>query len=64
MNDRYFDGRKVSCFYWDGKVDYKREANKESEEEQLKRLEDFSEWIEKEPHDVNIPPNVNTPPKE
>ena len=23
MENRFFDGRKLSCIYWDGKTDYK-----------------------------------------
>ena len=34
MEGRFFDGRKLKCFYWDGKTDYKlvRETQKTYEE--------------------------------
>ena len=34
MEGRFFDGRKLRCFYWDGKTDYKlnRETQKTYEE--------------------------------
>ncbi|ETO20944.1 RNA recognition motif family protein, partial [Reticulomyxa filosa] len=40
MNRRYFDTRIVECFYWDGITDYRY---KETEEEQIKRLEHFQD---------------------
>ena len=24
MEGRFFDGRKLKCFYWDGKTDYRK----------------------------------------
>jgi len=40
MNRRYFDQRILECFYWDGSTDYR---SKETEEEQMERLENFGE---------------------
>jgi len=44
MEGRYFSGRKISCFFWDGKTDYKKPP--ESEEETKRRIEDFGKWLE------------------
>jgi HIV Tat-specific factor 1 len=44
MNGRFFDGRTVECFYWDGKIDYR--INRESEVEVKKRVEEFGDWLD------------------
>lgn len=44
MNDRFFDGRKLKCFYWDGKTDYKKV--KESDDALQERIADFGNWLE------------------
>lgn len=49
MDGRFFGGRQISCFYWDGKTDYKRAP--ESEEEMKKRIEEFGEWLEDKKED-------------
>jgi len=45
MNNRFFDGRQIKCFYWDGKTDYMK--IKESEEEENKRISEFGTFLEK-----------------
>lgn len=42
-NKRFFGGREISCFYFDGKTNYKMQ---ETEEDQKKRLDDFGDWLE------------------
>ena len=44
MDGRFFDGREVECFYWDGETDYK--LNREAVEAEGKRIEDFGKWLE------------------
>jgi HIV Tat-specific factor 1 len=44
MNGRFFAGSKISCFFWDGKTDYKKPP--ETEEEVKQRIEDFGKWLE------------------
>jgi hypothetical protein len=44
MNGRFFDGRALKCYYWDGKTDYK--IVKESREDLEKRVEEFGDWLE------------------
>jgi len=42
MHNRYFDGRQIICEYWDG-TEYNVE---DTEEEQMKRFEEFSKEME------------------
>jgi len=44
MNGRFFAGRELKCFYWDGKTDYRR--TRETMEDEQRRLDDFGKWIE------------------
>ena len=44
MNKRFFDGRELECFYWDGKTDYRK--HKETKEDEERRIEEFGEWLE------------------
>lgn len=46
MNDRMFDERRIKCFYWDGKIDYKRDALKENHKDEETRLDEFGKWLE------------------
>ena len=46
MNGRFFDGRQIKCYYWDGKTDYR--VVKESVEDQNKRIDDFGAWLEEQ----------------
>lgn len=36
MDGRFFDGRQLKCFFWDGKTDYRKA--KESVEDEEKRI--------------------------
>ena len=44
MNDRFFDGRKLRCFLWDGKTDYR--LVHESKDDIEKRVEEFGQWLD------------------
>ena len=44
MNGRFFDGRKLLCFFWDGKTDYK--VVRESDEAVNERINEFGDWLE------------------
>jgi len=43
VNNRFYNGRRVECFYWDGKTNYK--IFHESEEDQQKRIDEFGKWL-------------------
>jgi len=43
VNHRLYNGRRVECFYWDGKTNYK--VFQESEEDQQKRIDEFGKWL-------------------
>ena len=44
MNGRFFDGRELKCFYWDGKIDYK--VVRESDDVVAERINQFGDWLE------------------
>jgi len=44
MHERFFDTRKLKCFFWDGKTDYK--LVRESEEVLNARINEFGDWLE------------------
>ena len=44
MHDRFFDGRQLKCYYWDGKIDFK--VIKESAEVVKERVDKFGDWLE------------------
>jgi HIV Tat-specific factor 1 len=44
MNGRFFGGRELECFYWDGKTNYR--MTRETLEQQNKRIDNFGEWLE------------------
>mmetsp|Transcript_814 Transcript_814/g.1767 ORF Transcript_814/g.1767 Transcript_814/m.1767 type:complete len:178 (+) Transcript_814:692-1225(+) len=49
MQGRYYSGRRLECFYWDGKTDYKRVRSRqchEDEETEKQRIEEFGKWLE------------------
>ena len=46
MNGRFFDGREIKGYYWDGKTDYR--IVRETEDELSKRIDDFGQWLEKQ----------------
>ena len=35
MNGRYFSGRRLECFYYDGKTNYDRKVSLEEEEKRI-----------------------------
>lgn len=35
MNGRYFSGRKLECFYYDGKTSYEKKVSVEEEEKRI-----------------------------
>ena len=37
MNGRYFSGRRLECFYYDGKTNYDRKVSLEEEEKRIIR---------------------------
>ncbi|KAK8812595.1 hypothetical protein WA538_003809 [Blastocystis sp. DL] len=43
MDGRFFAGRKLKAFFWDGHTDYR---TKMTEEEENEKLENFANWIE------------------
>ncbi len=43
VHNRYYNGRQVDCFYWDGKTNYK--VFQESAEDQEKRIDEFGKWL-------------------
>eukprot|EP00607_Mallomonas_marina_P010772 CAMPEP_0182422780 /NCGR_PEP_ID=MMETSP1167-20130531/8557_1 /TAXON_ID=2988 /ORGANISM="Mallomonas Sp, Strain CCMP3275" /LENGTH=372 /DNA_ID=CAMNT_0024601125 /DNA_START=102 /DNA_END=1220 /DNA_ORIENTATION=- len=49
MHGRYFAGRQLKCYYWDGTTNYSivSEAVQEAEEkEEQKRLDEFGDWLD------------------
>ena len=44
MSDRFFDGRKLKCYFWDGKTDYKKVQ--ESNDVLQDRVDKFGDWLE------------------
>ena len=46
LNGRFYNGRTIEAFYWDGKIDY----DKQNENSQLQnqRIEEFGQWLEKQ----------------
>jgi len=48
LNGRFFAGRRIQAFYYDGKTNYVvRSKKEESEEETARRLKEFGDWLEK-----------------
>ena len=46
MNGRFFDGRQLKAYFWDGKTDYR--LVRETAEELNQRIDDFGKWLEGE----------------
>lgn len=44
MEGRWFENRKLKCFWWDGKTDYRQEE--ETLDDKQKRIQEFGEWLE------------------
>jgi len=45
MDGRFFAGKKLECFFWDGITNYKVE---EPEEKKQRREKEFGKWLEDE----------------
>ena len=60
MHDRFFDSRKLRCWYWDGKADYK--VVHESKEVENERVDQFGEWLEGQqlPEEFQVQQEVET----
>lgn len=43
MKGRYYNGRVIDCFYYDGKTNYK--MVEEDAEETLRRIDEFGKWL-------------------
>ena len=54
MNGRFFGGKKIKAYFWDGKTDYTVSSTsaEQDEEEEDKRLNEFGDWLEKEQEDL------------
>lgn len=58
MDGRYFAGRKVRCFFWDGVTNYSGSGpgagvgadllGEEKEKEEAERLDEFGDWLDKD----------------
>lgn len=44
LNGRFYNGRTIEAFYWDGKTDYDKQN--ENLDLQNQRIEDFGKWLE------------------
>jgi HIV Tat-specific factor 1 len=44
MNGRFFNGKELECFYWDGKTNYR--VTRDTHQDQMKRADDFGKWLE------------------
>eukprot|EP00698_Gefionella_okellyi_P007176 TRINITY_DN1743_c0_g1_i1.p1 TRINITY_DN1743_c0_g1~~TRINITY_DN1743_c0_g1_i1.p1 ORF type:complete len:314 (-),score=63.68 TRINITY_DN1743_c0_g1_i1:643-1527(-) len=60
MNNRWFAGRKVEAFYWNGMTDYRV---KESKEIADKRLQQWDQWVEQQDAPVVDPVAVAAEPQ-
>lgn len=54
MDGRFFNGRELKCFYWDGKTNYR--VVKDTVSDQQKRLDafGFGKWLETNLDEVEI----------
>lgn len=63
MNGRYFSGRKIKCFFWDGVTNYAMvskhlasvlndEEEDEEEKEEKDRLDEFGDWLDKDQEEL------------
>ena len=51
MNERWFNGKCLECFYWDGKTNYR--VSRENLNDQQKRIDEFGKWLEGQMIEVN-----------
>jgi HIV Tat-specific factor 1 len=57
MNGRYFGGRKIRSFFWDGATNYSvsasaAEAEAAAEEEEKERLDEFGDWLDSQQEEL------------
>jgi len=55
MNGRFFSGKKIKAYYWDGKTDYtvsSSSSEQHEEEEEDQRLNEFGDWLDKDQEDL------------
>lgn len=55
MNGRYFGGKKIKSYYWDGVSNYSLQSivsEKEEEKEEEHRLEEFGDWLDQDQDDL------------
>ena len=73
MNGRFYDGKTIECFYWDGKTDFKvkyfvKQKSTEDMEIQNKRIEEFGKWLEEDAEEqeqiINKEENIESGVKE
>ena len=46
MNGRFFAGRRVEAYLYDGKEKFARSSHNENEEEQEERRKNYENWLE------------------
>lgn len=56
LDGRFFGGRKVKAYFWDGKTDYSVPLSEEqaaaAEAEEQARLQEFGDWLDNEQEDL------------
>lgn len=57
MHGRFFAGRELECFYWDGKTNYR--VVRESMQEETNRIEQFGDMIEQKGPERSSANNLN-----
>ena len=53
MEGRFFAGRVLHAWYWDGKTDYRIE--RETQDELNARIDDFGKWLEGQQEEDEAP---------
>lgn len=55
MNGRFFSGRRLRSYFWDGVANYAQMSSKQEEEEEKKelaRIDEFGDWLEEEQEEL------------
>jgi HIV Tat-specific factor 1 len=57
MNGRFFGGKKIKCYFWDGATNYSVVSssvaeNDEEDKEEEERLNEFGDWLEHEQEEL------------
>ena len=56
MNNRYFGGKQVKCFFWDGTTDYSASSSNAQldaqEKEEKQRLDEFGDWLDQDQEEL------------